>query len=195
MKNPFQGITDGIAKLNLSLKRMGKLTEVIEPLSNYYPMFALLRAFLEEKMTKDEFFLHLQQQHPIIRLTAYDLVVLYNFIHDSLVANDLLDKKSRAEFVYFSREAGDIFYGHLDTVPTLTVYVINEEHYTVVWNAVEDRLAKMRRRNKSPFPIPTIEVVKLKDHQRPYKKWKADIFGNIPFIVDKVNLDPSVKNV
>lgn len=196
MKNFFAPGIKYLANISANLKKGKLIDEVLNPLSNYHPTFALLRARLNDEMSQDQMLVHLKNNlHPSVDIDCYDLVVLYNFCQNSLMANALLGKKSRREFMYYSHEAGHIFYGHTRTTRTLTVYVLDEKHLDTIQNCVSDKLSKMRVRNKSPFPIPTINVMLLKDHPRPYRKFKADIFCNIPFIVNNTNLDPQVENV
>ena len=161
-----------------------QLSEILHPLSQLAPAYALLRAHLNGEMSYPELLTHLHAGERPTSLTCYDLVVLYTFCRDVLITNELMSKGSRAEFIYFSREAGDIFYGHLRSVNTLTVYVLNEEHLETVKGVVKDKVSKMTHRNTSPFPIPTIRVELLVNYPRKYDKFKADIFQNIPFIVD-----------
>jgi len=192
MKNIVSSGINSLANLFGDFKVGRQLSEILHPLSQMSPSFALLRAHLNGEMTFDEMIVHLHATSGSqdVTLDCYDLVVLYNFCRDCLIANGKLSKGSRAEFIYFSREAGDIFYGHLHSTKTLTIFVTKEEYLDVVWSAVKDKESKMTHRNKTPFPIPTITVKLLEAHPNKYRKFKADIFSNIPFIVDTSNLGP-----
>ena len=191
MKNFVSSGLKSLTNLVGDFKAGRQLSEILHPLSQMAPSFALLRAHLNGDMTFDEMVVHLHAASGSqgVTLDCYDLVVLYNFCRD-LVGNGKLSKGSRAEFMYFSREAGDIFYGHLRNTRTLTIFVTDKEYLDVIRSAVEDKESKMTHRNKTPFPIPTITVKLLEDHPKKYRKFKADIFGNIPFIVDTMDLDP-----
>lgn len=166
-----------------------QISEILHPLSQLSPAYALLRAHLNGEMTFDEMVTHLHAGARPTSLDCYDLVVLYTFCRDVLVANNHLAPTSRKDFIYFSREAGDIFYGHARTTNTLTVFVLNEEHLETVRGVIKDKESKMRNRNKSAFPIPQIRVQLLKDYPQKYRKFKADIFQNIPFIVDTLDVN------
>ena len=192
MKNIVSSGINSLANLFGDFKVGRQLSEILHPLSQMSPSFALLRAHLNGEMSFDEMVVHLHATSASegVTLDCYDLVVLYNFCRDCLIANGKLSKGSRAEFMYFSREAGDIFYGHSRSTRTLTIFVTNEDYLDVIRSAVKDKESKMTHRNKTPFPIPTITVKLLEDHPNKYRKFKADIFSNIPFIVDNVNLDP-----
>lgn len=192
MKNIVSSGINSLANLFGDFKVGRQLSEILHPLSQMSPSFALLRAHLNGEMSFDEMVVHLHTASNLqdVTLDCYDLVVLYNFCRDCLIANDKLSKGSRVEFMYFSREAGDIFYGHLRSTRTLTIFVTNEVYLDVIRSAVQDKESKMKHRNKTPLPIPTITVKLLEAHPNKYHKFKADIFSNIPFIVDTVNLDP-----